>query len=323
MHRQTSQIGTSDQRRIRERGSWVAGWRIPRLLKPLMPRVLAGGLRELKWKFLSRGLSRRMEFNQSPKDALASTSISIVVPIHDAPMVTRRCLVSLEQYAPQSEIILVDDASKLPETLEIIRDFSGRNGWKVIYHHKALGHSEGCRAGARLATRSYLCLLNSDTVVTPWCWRRIKEAFEDDQRIGVAGPSASNAGTPQELTLAAEVRYYWNNSQICAFAKRLLTERQEPAVVDLPWVSGFAYFIRRSLWEEAGGFDQNLPDYGNEVELCSRVAEKGYRVVWVRDAYIHHTGQQSYLGAIGEKGIVERVRAAEIYTGHKKRPTVT
>lgn len=93
-------------------------------------------------------------------------------------------------------------------------------------------------------------------------------------------------------------------------------------MTDLMWIAGNAFFIRRSLWEEVGGFDRNLPDYGNEIELCGRVAERGYRSVWVRNCYIHHFGRQSYGEALGNKGIHERIRAAEIYIAKKKRSVV-
>jgi GT2 family glycosyltransferase len=306
-----------DPNRLAERASWVTSWHAPRLLKRLLPRPVITGLLDLKRWVLARDFSPDIEFEQSPEGGQASASMSIVVPIHDAPTVTRRCLASLEKYAPKSEIVLVDDASTLAETLELIRHYSRRNGWKVIRHEKSLGHSEACRAGTSLATRPYLCLLNSDTVVTPWCWQRIEEVFEHDQKIGVAGPSTSNTGNPQSLALSEFLGPCWNNNQICAFAKRLLTH--QPVVMDLDWVSGNAFFIRRNLWEQVGGFDRNLPDYGNEIELCGRVAEKGYRLAWVCNCYIHHFGRQSYRDTLGDEGIRERIRAAEIYTRQNKR----
>lgn len=260
---------------------------------------------------------RPIDVEQSPEDIQASATMSIVVAIHDAPQVTRRCLASLEKYAPESEIILVDDASKLTETLEAIQDFSTRNKWKVVRHEKAVGHSESSRDGATLATREYICLLNSDTVVTPWCWRRIKEVFEQDRNVGVAGPSTSRIGGLQALRWSTFLSSSWDDNQICSFAKDLLTECVEPVVKDVAVATGFAFFIRRSLWEQIGGFDKNLPDYGNEVDLCYRAAEEGYRTVWVRNSYIHHFGRQTYRNTIGIKGIRERMRTADVYIRQK------
>jgi GT2 family glycosyltransferase len=294
----------------------LSTWHIPGFLKELMPQAAIEGLQRLKGTILTRDLPRDIVFEQSPEDALASASISIIVPIHDAPMVTRRCLASLEKYASQSEVILVDDASNLPETAEIIQSFSTRNGWKVVREKKSVGHSKAC-AAALLATRPFLCLLNSDTVVTPRCWRQAKDVLDNDYKIGIAGPSTSHSGTSQTLPVAAEVRAYWTDNQICAFAEQLLSERLAPVVMDLPWVSGFGLFIRRDLWEEVGGFDEKLPDYGNEVDLCRRVIAKGYRVVWIRNSYIHHFGQQSYRDTIGKAEINSRIQAAETYNTRK------
>jgi GT2 family glycosyltransferase len=296
----------------------LSTWHIPGFLKGLMPRAAIEGLQRLKGTILTRDLPRDIAFEQSPEDALASASISIIVPIHDAPMVTRRCLASLEKYASKSEVILVDDASNLPETAEIIQSFSSQNGWKVVREKKSVGHSRACAAGALLATRPFLCLLNSDTVVTPRCWRQARDVFDSDQKIGVAGPSTSHSGTSQTLPVAAEVRPYWTDNQICAFAEQLLSERLEPVITDLPWVSGFGLFIRRDLWESVGGFDEKLPDYGNEVDLCRRIIAKGYRVVWIRNSYIHHFGEQSYRSTIGREGISVRIRAGDTYNRRNK-----
>ena len=264
-----------------------------------------------------RHLPRDKEFEQSLEDAQASASLSIDVPVHDAPEVTKRCLMSLQQYAPKAEIILVDDASKLVETKSVIEEFASRNGWILIRHGEAVGHSAACNAGAAVATQPYLCLLNSDTVVTPWCWRLITQAFEDNPNIGVAGPSTSAAGNVQALPLATSACHYLNDSQICEYARRLLEQSTDAILTDLPWVSGFAMFIRRGIWEQLGGFDQNLPDYGNDVELCRRVLGRKYRSVWVPNSYIHHFGSASYSKTIGIQAIAARVRGAKRYIEQK------
>lgn len=276
------------------------------LIVPCLPQGFKAALYPIRARILSRGLSRVRFVKPSVDCAAASASMSIIVPIHDAPFVTRRCLASLERDATKSEIILVDDGSKFEETTELIQKSSSRNGWKVVRHEEPRGHSAACAAGARLASRPYLCLLNSDTVVTPWCWETIREVFDADSSIGVAGPSTSSSGNAQTLDIASKCCLYWNDSQICEFAERLTVAPLHPVIFDLPWISGFALFIRTSLWEELGGFDQHLKNYLNDVELCKRVTNLGYRSVWVRSAYIHHLGNQS---------CPKKVSAAEVQSG--------
>ena len=313
----------------------VFGFRLPGLVKRCVPSALLARMykkreqiekglysrrsSQMQKRLYSWGLSRRKSFKPAAEHELASASMSIIVAIHDAPSVTKRCLSSLERYARKSEVILIDDGSKMTETKELIREFSGRNGWTAIRNDEARGHSAACEAGARLASRCYLCLLNSDTVVTPWSWRTIEQAFDSDAKVGIAGPSTSASGNVQTLGVAEYCRFYWNDSQICAFAKRQMTARSQPALVDLPWADGFAFFIRRSLWQELGGFDPNLPDYGNEIDLCKRAANLGYRIVWVPNSYIHHLRHQSY-GEVGEHEIGYRIWAAFQYINQRHSP---
>ncbi len=295
----------------------LAAYRVPGKIRRALPPGLVRAMQQLRDRavktLVSRSLPARASFEQSPEERLASARVSIVVPIHDAPAVTRRCLVSLQHRAQDSEIILIDDASRMGETTSVIREFSERNGWKVIRNDTAAGHSAACAAGARVAGRPYLCLLNSDTVVTHRSWRAITEAFDGDPSIGIAGPSTSSSGNEQTLDVPKRCRFHWNENEMCAFAERLAAAALQPAIVDLPFISGFALFIRSSLWKELGGFDPNLKDYANEIELCKRAGNSGRRTVWVRSSYIHHFGNQSYGKVMSAGEIYSRSIAAFQY----------
>jgi hypothetical protein len=278
-----------------------------------LPRRL---FRLVRAKLLSLGLVRRAELDHLENESKASADFSVVVAINDAPEVLLRCLKSLEDYAPMAEVILVDDGSVLKQTLQVSQGFQVRNGWKMIRHDRPQGHSKACEDGARLATRPYLCLLNSDTVTTPWSWLGVKRAFEMDPRIGIGGPSTSWASTPQMLRTAYCCRYYWTDNQILRFAQRQAFKREDNSNVELPEVDGFAFFIRRDLWETLGGFDPNLPDYGNEAELCRRASKRGWKIVWIRSSYVHHFGGASYWRN-GYEPIRQRSLAAREYINKK------
>lgn len=298
--------------------------RVKTALKSGPMGMLVNVLDSWEAKVFSQSLCPKRMIEPSVEYRAASASMSIIVPIHDAPSVATRCLASLERDATKSEIILVDDGSRIAETIRIIQEFGSQNGWKVLRNDEPRGHSAACAAGARLATRPYLCLLNSDTVVTPWCWRPIQETFETDPSIGVAGPCTSSSGNEQTLDIAIKCRFYWNDNQIRAFAERLTVAALQPVILDLPWISGFALFMRRGLWERLGGFDQNVADYANEVELCKRVVNLGYRTVWVRSAYIHHLGGQSYKKIAAATEIESRLLASLQYirNRHQWEPPV-
>lgn len=84
-------------------------------------------------------------------------------------------------------------------------------------------------------------------------------------------------------------------------------------------VGGFAFFMRRSAWDKTGGFNKALPDYGNESELCRRVAQLKHRIVWTRASYIHHLGSESYGRVFGMDVIRKRCLAADLYIQEKRK----
>lgn len=286
---------------------------MPLKTRGFLPDPLRIRLRAVRSALLSIGLDARRDYDQPFEEAEASRSMSVVVAIHDAPDVLWRCLVSLEKYAPHAEVILIDDNSDLLETRVLITDFGERNAWNVVRTSTSVGHSRSCEAGARLATREYLCFLNSDAILTPWSWRGIKEAFDADKAVGIAGPSTSYTPTAQAVTRAEYCRHYWNDNQISSFAKRYVLSQPTRRWRELRELGGFAFFVRFSAWNELGGFDRNLPDYGNEFEFCRRASKSGWRIIWVANSYIHHLGHQSYISSFGERGIEERGLAANAY----------
>ena len=278
-------------------------------------RNVAHALR--RW-YLTLGLPREADFKQPAAEKNACRDFSIIVAVHDAALVTKRCLDSLALYARECEVILVDDGSKEQVTQDLLRHFSRKYNWRLIVHSQAQGHSRACEAGASQASRPYLCLLNSDTYVTPWGWAAIRDAFVGDERLAVAGPSTSWASTEQRLIPALHCRHFWTDSQIVAFARKYLEKVKQPDLVELPEISGFAFFIRREVWREFNGFHLALHDYGNESELCGRLRHAGWRLAWVRACYIHHFGEQSY-SQLGAKYIDERKQEIRNFLADSKR----
>src|SRR5689334_19469929 len=148
-------------------------------IKEYLPSSWRRRYRNARSALLSVGLRVGEVVSQPACEREASDSVSIVVPVRDALEVTRRCLASVERFGPLCEVIVVDDASG-PGTRSLIDEFASRNKWIVVRHVASVGHSRACESGAERARRPCLCLLNSDTIVTPWSWAAIKDAFEAD-----------------------------------------------------------------------------------------------------------------------------------------------
>ncbi len=271
---------------------------------------------------LTLGLPRYTEFEVSSEELGASSKMSIVVPVHDAFEVTQRCLSSLERFGGKAEIIIIDDCSKLDSVKELLDDVCSRNKWKLIRHEIAQGHSRACEVGVSNSTRPLICLLNSDAVVTANCWKGIADAFDASTDIAIVGPMTSYTVGPQEIERASKCRHYWSDEQIWSFAKHYVSSSSESNIVEADFVGGFAFFIRSSVWDELDGFDSNLPDYGNEIEICKRTLKYGYKIVYTDSSYIHHFGKQSYGVSLGMSKISALRIKARDYINNKHKEAI-
>lgn len=261
-----------------------------------VPDFLKMPYKKLRSNILSFGLARNIEYVMDQKEVEASERISIVVAIYNARDILIRCLNSIEKYSGNAEVILVDDNSTDNGIIDIIDSYVKRNNWKVLYQTKQKGHSRTCEAGASMATKDIICFLNSDTVVTHRSWYGIVKVFDEFPNIAVAGPSTSWAGSVQCVIRAMHCRFYWDDRLICSFAEKYTNDfiKKNNYLEIVSYVTGFAFFVRRNLWELLGSFSLDLPDYGNEIEFCNRVIKLGYQIMWVRSSYIHHFGKMSY-----------------------------
>ena len=285
-------------------------------VRGFLPEWARSGYRTFRTRLLSLGLEPHRIFSLSAEERNASSMLTMVIAVHDSPSVTLRCLNSLERFGGDAEVVIVDDGSMLESTRSMLERISERTGWRLLRHANALGHSRACEAGAAVATRPYICLLNSDTIVTQRSWLGIVRAFEASSQIAAVGPSTSQTVTAQVVTRAMYCRHDWSDGQICSFAENYVGKHRGNPVIDLPRLGGFAFFVRRDIWEKTGGFSKQFEDYGNETEFCERLRRLGYRLVWSRESYIHHLGSASYGRVLGLDEI--RMRGAEAELRIKK-----
>lgn len=138
-----------------------------------------------------------------------------------------------------------------------------------------LGVARSWNVGAQMAVGEVLCILNDDVSIGKQALETLYECLVDDPTIGEIGPAGS----------------YWKDCEHDRFVEGSET-------VDADVVSGFCFLIRSNLFHELGGFDINFTPAGcEEIDLCFRVREAGYRCVVYPDVDIkhyHHHSVSSY-----------------------------
>jgi GT2 family glycosyltransferase len=159
----------------------------------------------------------------------------------------------------------------------------------VVRSQVNLRFLRNCNNAAAVARGTFLVFLNNDTNVQKDWLRPMVELMEMDPRIGIVG---SKLVYPDgRLQEAGGI--VWNDASGWNFGR--LNDAELPEynyVKDVDYVSGASLMIRRSLWNDLGGFDERfVPAYFEDSDLAFQARRSGYRVVYQpRSVVVHFEG---------------------------------
>ena len=221
---------------------------------------------------------------QQSTAASGRPAVSIVIPTFNRLDLTRACLEGLHATAPDAEIIVVDNGST-DGTREFLRAEQKARRLTCLLNEENIGFGKACNRAAALATGAHVLLLNNDIVPKPgWLEAMLREL--DDPEVGVVGsrllyPDGRIQHAGADFTASGETEH------VHRFAAG-----DDPAVRvtrDYPVVTGASLLVRGELWAALGGFDEGYWMYVEDVDLCIRAWQLGYRVRYAADSVlIHH-----------------------------------
>jgi GT2 family glycosyltransferase len=212
---------------------------------------------------------------------------SIVIPVLDQPSLTHACLSAIIDHTPPGryEVIVIDNGSK-----EVTRSLLDRTqGLHVVRNSTNEGFVGACNQGSRSAKGEFIVFLNNDTAVLPGWLDALTTTLMKDQRIGAVG--AKLLYPDGRLQEAGSI--VWRDGSGWNYGKGGDPGAAEFNFVrDVDYCSGACLMVRRKLFASLGGFDERYaPAYYEDVDLCFRVRERGYQVVYQPAAeVVHHEG---------------------------------
>jgi len=230
--------------------------------------------------------------------------ISIIIVNYKVPeflIETIRSVCDAQLYE-KTEIIVVDNDSR-DQSKEIISTQFPDVTW--IQMKSNVGFGKACNIGARKAQGLYVLLLNPDTVISKTTLVASVEFLKSHPDVGLMGPKIlSTDGSLQEschrsIPSPADAFYHiagfsrlFPKSE--RFGKYYLTYLDPDKSVQVDAVSGSFMFLTRTLFNQVGGFDERFFMYGEDLDLCCRINDAGYKV-WYHPGtqIIHRKGKSS------------------------------
>jgi GT2 family glycosyltransferase len=219
------------------------------------------------------------------------------------------------------EIIVVDNASTDGSPDLIAEKFPQV---KLIRQDKNLGFGAANNIGAGYATGEFLLLLNSDTLLLDNILPTLIAKLGQNPTIGIVGPRLLNPDHSFQLSTAYEIGL-WGEVLTLREVRKYRRPPNRPALaqqydadqfVDI--VVGAAMLMRRSLFVKVGGFDETFFMYFEESDLCQRVRNLGYKILYTPEVSVIHIGGYSVAQAAGK--MAQEYRRSQRYYYQKHRP---
>lgn len=222
--------------------------------------------------------------------------ISLVIPTKDQLALLRTCIEGLltQTDYPDLEIIVMDNLSVVPETLDYLAELP-RRGVKVIAHPYPFNYSEINNAAVLHATGQIIGLVNNDIEILHDGW--LKEMVSQLLRPGVGAVGAKllwpnrmvqHGGVVVGVNgLAAHAGNQLAEHDAGYLATNQLT-RQQTAV------TAACLLVHASVFQTLGGLDEvRYPVAFNDVDFCMRVRALGLKIVWCANAQLIHAESAS------------------------------
>lgn len=225
---------------------------------------------------------------------------SIIIVNYNTRAITADCLRHISTWADRQEYetIVVDNGSSDGSAEKIREEFS--DTVRVIINSNNQSFGRANNQGAKVSNGCYLFFLNSDTIVEENILTKLISILEENEKIGIVSPRLLTASGESQADAYGRfptiTRLIFKDRRRKNGKERGREQRKiegKEGIIPVDWISGCAMMIRRDLFEELGGFDENFFMYFEDVDICKRAKKKGYGSAVCPATEIVHLGGKS------------------------------
>lgn len=267
------------------------------------PYVVDSAKRALSAHLERLGLSGRIEDSSVPTtykiqyDIKGEPLVSVVIPNKDHTDDLEKCLASVygKSTYKNFEVIVVENNSTEEETFEYYKEAQSKyKDLKVITWENSFNYSAINNFAVKQANGEYVLLLNNDIeIITPdWLEQMLMFAQRDD--VGAVGAklyysddTIQHAGVIVGLGgVAGHSHKYFDRDNPGYMARASIAQ-------NLSACTAACLLIRKSVYEEIGGLDENYAVAFNDIDFCMAIRKAGYLIVFTPYAEFYHYESKS------------------------------
>ncbi|NGP76513.1 glycosyltransferase family 2 protein [Balneolaceae bacterium YR4-1] len=190
------------------------------------------------------------------------------------------------------EIILANNASSDGSVEWVERQFPEV---EIATFDKNYGYCGGNNRAVPYANGDILLFLNNDVAVEQDWLQGLNDTFDEDKKIAAVQPKMLSYENPEYFEYAGAAGGYLDKygypfckGRIFDTLETDLGQYDSPS--DILWGSGAALAIRKEVFEEMGGFDEDFEFHMEEIDLCWRIWNEGLKVRYCPKSVVYHLG---------------------------------
>lgn len=218
--------------------------------------------------------------------------IAIVILNWNGGELLRTFLPSVIQFSSDATIYVADNAST-DQSIKILQtEFPSV---KIIQNKANYGFAKGYNEALKFVEEPIWVLVNSDVEVSENWLQPVLEVFESDENIAVVQPKILDFKNKTAFEYAGAAGGFLDKYGFPFCRARLFDSIEKDSgqyddITDIFWASGACFFIRKQVFWEMNGFDEDFFAHQEEIDLCWRINSKGYSIKYCGNSTIYHVG---------------------------------
>lgn len=236
------------------------------------------------------------------RDGAEPTAVSVVIVNHDAGRLLADCLHAA--LAQARDVIVVDNASAPGPFESVVAGLTRHHNLTILRSPLNSGFAAGCNRGAARATESFVLFLNPDCILAPGALRILCDALRSAEDVGMVGGLLTDTGGHEQGGARRSVPTPWRSfvrafglNRLAWLCPKIFSDfylHREPlpaAAVEVEAVSGALVLVTREAFDDAGPWDEGFFLHCEDLDLCMRFRNRGWRVLFEpRAKAVHYRG---------------------------------
>ncbi|WP_396158817.1 glycosyltransferase family 2 protein [Flavobacterium sp.] len=218
--------------------------------------------------------------------------IAVVILNWNGAKLLEQFLPSVLEYSDEAKIYVVDNASTDTSIEVITAQFPSVT---IIQNDGNYGFASGYNVALEQVEEEYYALVNSDVEVTKNWLTPILSIFDSEPKIGIIQPKILDYKRKDYFEYAGAAGGYIDQFGYPFCRGRIFDtlekdNGQYDDETEIFWASGACFFIRKEIYRKLNGFDCEFFAHQEEIDLCWRAFNLGYKAKYTSKSVVYHVG---------------------------------